>query len=151
MAPPDLAGPTDHPLVHALAGRDHMDALAQFLQSARAEPSAVAREPRVDKGPQSRCRRTARAIVGALALADEVRPGSKAAIDALHAQGVHVVMIAGDARPVAEAVRRELGVDEVFVEVLPEDKDSKVAELQARACGWPWSVTASTTPRPCPG
>jgi hypothetical protein len=54
VAPPDSAGPTDHPLVHALAGRDHMDALAQFLQSARAEPSAVAREPRVDKGPQSR-------------------------------------------------------------------------------------------------
>jgi Cu2+-exporting ATPase len=71
-------------------------------------------------------------IVGALALADEVRPESKAAIDALHARGIHVVMITGDARPVAEAVGRELGVDEVFAEVLPEDKDSKVAELQAR-------------------
>ena len=72
------------------------------------------------------------AIVGGLALADEVRPESKAAIDALHARGIHVVMITGDARPVAEAVGRELGVDEVFAEVLPEDKDSKVAELQAR-------------------
>ena len=41
-------------------------------------------------------------------------------------------MITGDARPVAEAVGRELGVDEVFAEVLPEDKDAKVAELQAR-------------------
>jgi Cu2+-exporting ATPase len=72
------------------------------------------------------------AVVGALALADEVRPESKAAVDALHAQGIHVVMITGDARPVADAVGRELGVDEVFAEVLPEDKDSKVAELQAR-------------------
>jgi P-type Cu2+ transporter len=71
-------------------------------------------------------------IVGALALADEVRPESKAAIDALHAQGIHVVMITGDARPVAEAVGRELGVDEIFAEVLPEDKDSKVTELQSR-------------------
>jgi Cu2+-exporting ATPase len=71
-------------------------------------------------------------IVGALAPADEIRPESKAAIDALHARGIHVVMITGDARPVAEAVGRELGVDEVFAEVLPEDKDSKVAELQAR-------------------
>ena len=70
-------------------------------------------------------------IVGALALADEVRPESQAAIDALHAQGIHVVMITGDARPVAEAVGRDLGVDEVFAEV-PEDKDSKVAEMQAR-------------------
>ena len=71
-------------------------------------------------------------VVGALALADEVRPESRAAVDALHAQGIHVVMITGDARPVAEAVGRELGVDEVFAEVLPQDKDSKVAELQAR-------------------
>ena len=72
------------------------------------------------------------AVVGALGLADEVRPESKAAVDALHARGVHVVMITGDARPVAEAVGRALGVDEVFAEVLPEDKDSTVAELQAR-------------------
>jgi Cu2+-exporting ATPase len=72
------------------------------------------------------------AVVGALGLADEIRPESKAAVDELHRQGVRVVMITGDARPVAEAVGRELGVDEVFAEVLPEDKDSKVAELQAR-------------------
>jgi Cu2+-exporting ATPase len=71
-------------------------------------------------------------VLGALALGDEVRPESKPAIDALHARGILVVMITGDARPVAEAVGRELGVDEVFAEVLPEDKDSKVAELQAR-------------------
>jgi hypothetical protein len=42
------------------------------------------------------------------------------------------VMITGDARPVAEPIGRELGVDEVFAEVLPKDKDSKLAELQAR-------------------
>ena len=72
------------------------------------------------------------AVVGALALSDEIRPESKAGVEALHAQGVQVVMITGDARPVAEAVGRELSVDEVFAEVLPEDKDSKVAELQAR-------------------
>jgi Cu2+-exporting ATPase len=72
------------------------------------------------------------AIVGALALADEIRPESKAAVNGLHRQGIQVVMITGDARPIAEAVGRELGIDEVFAEVLPEDKDSKVAELQAR-------------------
>ena len=58
-------------------------------------------------------------VLGVLALADEVRPESKAAIDALHAQGIHVVMITGDARPVAESVGRELGVDEIFAEVPP--------------------------------
>jgi Cu2+-exporting ATPase len=71
-------------------------------------------------------------VIGALGLADEIRPESRAAVKELQRQGVHVVMITGDARPVAEAVGRELGVDEVFAEVLPEDKDSKVAELQAR-------------------
>ena len=43
-----------------------------------------------------------------------------------------VVMITGDARQVADAVATELGIDEVFAEVLPEDKQNKVAELQAR-------------------
>jgi Cu2+-exporting ATPase len=71
-------------------------------------------------------------VVGALALEDAVRPESRAAIDALHAEGVQVVMITGDAHQVARAVADELGVDEVMAEVLPEQKDSKVAELQAR-------------------
>jgi Cu2+-exporting ATPase len=72
------------------------------------------------------------AVVGAIALEDAVRPASRPAVDALHAEGVRVVMITGDARQVADAVAGELGVDEVMAEVLPEDKDSKVAELQAR-------------------
>ncbi len=71
-------------------------------------------------------------VVGALALEDAVRPPSRAAVDALHAEGVRVVMITGDARQVAEAVAAELDVDEVMAEVLPEQKDAKVAELQDR-------------------
>jgi P-type Cu2+ transporter len=73
-------------------------------------------------------------IVGAFALEDEVREASRAAVDQLHEAGVSVVMITGDARQVADAVGAELGIDEVFAEVLPEDKDAKVAELQER--GW---------------
>jgi Cu2+-exporting ATPase len=72
------------------------------------------------------------AVSGALAVSDEIRPESAAAVAALHARGVHVVMITGDARPVAEAVAAQLGIDEVFAEVLPEEKDGKVAELQQR-------------------
>jgi Cu2+-exporting ATPase len=71
-------------------------------------------------------------IIGALALEDEVRPEARAAVAQLQAMGRRVVMITGDARQVAEAVGADLGVDEVFAEVLPEDKDAKVAELQAR-------------------
>ncbi len=71
-------------------------------------------------------------IVGALALEDEIRPESREAVGELHELGFRVVMITGDARQVADAVARDLGIDEVFAEVLPEDKDKAVAELQTR-------------------
>jgi Cu2+-exporting ATPase len=69
-------------------------------------------------------------VVGAFALADAIRPESREAVDALHRRGIEVVMITGDAEPVARAVGRELGVDQVIAGVRPEDKDAKVAELQ---------------------
>ncbi|MGH2539641.1 MAG: copper-translocating P-type ATPase [Actinomycetota bacterium] len=71
-------------------------------------------------------------VAGAIALEDVVRPESRAAVDALRDEGLRVVMITGDAQPVADAVAIALGVDEVMAEVLPEQKDSKVAELQGR-------------------
>jgi Cu2+-exporting ATPase len=71
-------------------------------------------------------------VVGALALEDEVRPEAREAVAALNALGIKVVMITGDARQVADAVAADLGIDEVFAEVLPEDKDRAVAELQDR-------------------
>jgi Cu2+-exporting ATPase len=71
-------------------------------------------------------------VLGAIALEDEVREESRQAVAALHKRGVKVAMITGDAHQVAEAVAKELGIDEVFAEVLPQDKDAKVAELQAR-------------------
>ena len=71
-------------------------------------------------------------VVGALALEDEVRSESREAVKGLHEHGIRVVMITGDARQVAEAVAGDLGIDEVFAEVLPEDKDRAVAELQGR-------------------
>jgi Cu2+-exporting ATPase len=71
-------------------------------------------------------------VLGALALEDAVRPESRQAIAELHRLRKRVVMITGDARQVADAVAAELGVDEVFAEVLPEDKDAAVADLQRR-------------------
>ncbi|GAB4525250.1 MAG: heavy metal translocating P-type ATPase [Anaerolineales bacterium] len=70
--------------------------------------------------------------VAAFALADVVRPESKQAIEALHRMGVEVAMLTGDSWAVARAVAEELGIDQVFAEVLPEHKDQKVAELQAQ-------------------
>ncbi|MFG1897713.1 heavy metal translocating P-type ATPase [Micromonospora zamorensis] len=76
-------------------------------------------------------------VLGAFALTDEVRPEARRAVDELRAEGVRTIaMITGDARPVAEAVAAEVGfrpgVDEVFAEVLPGEKDDRVAELQRR-------------------
>jgi Cu2+-exporting ATPase len=73
----------------------------------------------------------------AIALEDEVRPEAREAVEQLRAAGVaKIVMITGDAEPVARAVAADLGfrdgVDEVFAEVLPADKDKAVSELQAR-------------------
>ena len=69
-------------------------------------------------------------LVTAFALADVVREESKQAVQRLHEMGIEVAMLTGDSQHVADAVARELGIDMVFAEVLPEDKDKKVAELQ---------------------
>jgi P-type Cu2+ transporter len=65
------------------------------------------------------------------AVADAIREESRAAVDALHEGGLQVAMLTGDAQAVADAVAQELGIDTVFAEVLPEDKASKVRELQS--------------------
>jgi len=71
-------------------------------------------------------------VLGALSLEDAVRPESFEAVRELHDLGIKVAMITGDARQVAAAVAKELGIDEFFAEVLPEDKDATVADLQRR-------------------
>ncbi|WP_435870507.1 heavy metal translocating P-type ATPase [Micromonospora noduli] len=76
-------------------------------------------------------------VIGALALEDQIRPEARQAITDLRQQGIRkIVMITGDARPVAEAVAADLGFrpdeDEVFAEVLPADKDEAVGALQRR-------------------
>jgi Cu2+-exporting ATPase len=70
--------------------------------------------------------------VAAFALADVIRPESQQAIEQLHELGIEVAMLTGDSEAVAQAVAEELGIDTYFAEVLPEDKDKKVAELQGQ-------------------
>jgi Cu2+-exporting ATPase len=70
--------------------------------------------------------------IAAFAVADAVRPESADAVRRLHREGVKVVMLTGDAHPVAEGVARELGIDTVFAQVLPGDKAEKIKELQDR-------------------
>jgi len=69
-------------------------------------------------------------VLGLIALADVIRPESLEAVRKLRDRGVRVAMLTGDSREVGEAVAHQLGIDEVYAEVLPGDKSSAVAQLQ---------------------
>jgi Cu2+-exporting ATPase len=70
-------------------------------------------------------------VLGALALEDEIRPESVETVTRLHAMGLKVAMITGDAQSVADSVGRRLGIDEVAAQVLPADKADAVKRFQA--------------------
>ncbi|MEP6730063.1 MAG: heavy metal translocating P-type ATPase, partial [bacterium] len=70
--------------------------------------------------------------LAAFAVADAIRPEAAAAVQRLHSMGVDVVMLTGDAQAVADAVARELKIDTVFAQVLPEQKAEKIKALQAQ-------------------
>ena len=70
------------------------------------------------------------AALAVFVVADAIREESFEAVKRLHDQGVEVIMMTGDARSVAESVGRELGIDEVFAEVLPEQKASKIEDVR---------------------
>lgn len=72
------------------------------------------------------------ALKGALALADIIRPEAKQAIAALKALNIRCMMLTGDNKATAKWVSDQVGVDEFFAEVLPQDKAAKVKEVQAR-------------------
>jgi P-type Cu2+ transporter len=73
------------------------------------------------------------AVIGAVSVEDEIRPESIEAVRQLHALGVRVAMITGDAQSVADSVAQRLGIDEVAAQVLPADKADAVRRFQAGA------------------
>ncbi len=69
-------------------------------------------------------------LLGIIAAADVVKPTSRAAIEQFKAMGIDVVMLTGDNRRTAEAIRKQLSIDRVVAEVLPQDKESEVRRIQ---------------------
>ena len=68
--------------------------------------------------------------IAVLAVADAIREESHEAVRRLHEQGIEVIMMTGDAKTVADAVAKELGIEKVFAEVLPDQKASKIEEVK---------------------
>jgi len=71
-------------------------------------------------------------LAGMIGIADAIKPSAKQAVSELHRQKIEVIMMTGDNRKTAEAVAKQLGIDQIFAEVMPEDKASKVRELQSQ-------------------
>jgi Cu2+-exporting ATPase len=105
-------------------------AMLKRLALTPAPPVREAADRAAARGQASVYLLTSKAAVAAFTVADAVRPESREAVQRLHAQGIEVVMLTGDAKAVADAVAADLGIDTVFSEVLPSDKVDKIKELK---------------------
>lgn len=112
-------------LARSLAVVPDRDVDAGIAAAAARGQAAVVLIEVIDGGSRPQFR-----ALAAFAVADVVRPESVDAVQALHASGISVVMLTGDATAVAEAVAQQIGIDTVFAEVLPEQKAARIAELK---------------------
>jgi len=104
--------------------------LLEMLELDVPKPLTGLREEAQEKGHSVVYLVQEKQVAAAFALADVIRPESKAVVDRLHDMGIEVAMLTGDSEAVARTVADELGIDHYFAEVLPEHKDQKVKQLQ---------------------
>ncbi len=105
---------------------------ARLMEEIGADPAALAEEADTQRrtGATAMFAAIDGKLAALLAVADPIKPTTRAAIDALHAKGLTVVMLTGDNQVTAEAIGSQLGIDRIHAEVLPEQKVSVVQELR---------------------
>lgn len=124
-----------HGVRAVIDGRDYYMGGPAMLRRLNVTPATAVREAAdraAARGQAAVYLLTATSAVAAFAVADAVRPESREAIRRLHDQQIEVVMLTGDAKAVANAVATDLGIDQVFAEVLPGDKVDKIKALKAQ-------------------
>jgi len=116
-----------------IEGRDVLVGTRRLMeeQNARLEPIASELERLLSEGKTLSIAAIDGHVAGVVAVQDIARPSARTAVAGLAALGIEVAMLTGDNRRTAEAVARDLGIDRVLAEVLPEDKAAEVKRLQS--------------------
>ncbi len=119
-----------HGLVATVEGRSVLVGNARLLTSRDVAFDTAAVERTAAAGRTTLLVAVDGTFAGLLAVADPVKPTSKAAVERLHAMGLEVILLTGDNRGTAEAVARAVGIDRVLADVLPEGKAAEVKKLR---------------------
>jgi Cu+-exporting ATPase len=129
----DFDSPVGKGVVGTVDGLAIVSGSAKFLaeQGIDAGPLSCAAEKRREQAATVIFVGVSGKLAGLVAIADPIKPTTPEALRALQADGVRIVMLTGDGKTTAEAVGRELGIDEVVAEVFPEDKAAVVKRLQS--------------------
>ena len=128
----DFDSPTGKGVVGTVEGRSIVIGNAKFLAESGVETAALAAEAESLRSDGATAIFVAvdGEAAGIIAIADPIKPTTPAAIEALHREGIRIVMLTGDNRTTAEAVARRLGIDEVEADVLPDRKSEVVQRLR---------------------
>ncbi len=113
-----------------LEGREYLAGNLAFLEENQIPADSAAADRLAEEGKTPLFFAADGALLGVIAVADVVKPTSRQAIAELKSMGIDVVMLTGDNRRTAEAIRRQLGLDRVVAQVLPQDKEREVRALQ---------------------
>ena len=128
----DFDSPTGKGVFGTVEGRSIVIGNAKFLAESGVETAALAAEAETLRSDGATAIFVAvdGEAAGIIAIADPIKPTTPAAIEALHREGIRIVMLTGDNRTTAEAVARRLGIDEVEADVLPDRKSEVVQRLR---------------------